>query len=60
MSDASHEGPPISTGRGDDGTTTLLGAGRMPKHDARIEALGGRRRGELGARRGARRGHGIL
>lgn len=32
--------PPISTGRGDDGTTTLLGAGRMPKHDARIEALG--------------------
>lgn len=32
--------PPISTGRGDDGTTTMLGAGRMPKHDARIEALG--------------------
>ena len=32
--------PPISTGRGDDGTTTLLGAGRMPKHDARVEALG--------------------
>lgn len=38
MSDA--EQPPISTGRGDDGTTTLLGAGRMSKHDARIEALG--------------------
>lgn len=38
-SDPSTE-PPISTGRGDDGTTTLLGAGRMPKHDARIEALG--------------------
>lgn len=32
--------PPISTGRGDDGTTTLLGAGRMSKNDARIEALG--------------------
>ncbi len=32
--------PPVSTGGGDDGTTTLLGAGRMPKHDARIIALG--------------------
>lgn len=32
--------PRISTGGGDDGTTTLLGAGRMSKHDARIEALG--------------------
>lgn len=32
--------PPISTRRGDDGTTTLLGAGRMPKHDARIVILG--------------------
>jgi cob(I)alamin adenosyltransferase len=32
--------PPISTRRGDDGTTTLLGAGRMPKHDARIVVLG--------------------
>ena len=32
--------PPVSTGGGDDGTTTLLGAGRMPKHDARIVALG--------------------
>ena len=32
--------PPVSTGGGDDGTTTLLGAGRMPKHDARIIVLG--------------------
>jgi cob(I)alamin adenosyltransferase len=32
--------PPVSTGGGDDGTTTLLGSGRMPKHDARIIALG--------------------
>ena len=34
------ERPPISTGGGDDGTTTLLGAGRMSKHDARIVVLG--------------------
>ena len=32
--------PPVSTGRGDDGTTTLLGSGRMSKNDPRIEALG--------------------
>jgi cob(I)alamin adenosyltransferase len=32
--------PPVSTGRGDDGTTTLLGSGRMPKSDARIIVLG--------------------
>jgi len=32
--------PPVSTGRGDDGTTTLLGSGRMPKHDPRIVVLG--------------------
>ncbi len=32
--------PPVSTGGGDDGTTTLLGAGRMSKHDARIIVLG--------------------
>jgi cob(I)alamin adenosyltransferase len=32
--------PPVSTGRGDDGTTTLLGGGRMPKSDARIIVLG--------------------
>jgi cob(I)alamin adenosyltransferase len=25
--------PPVSTRRGDDGTTTLLGAGRLPKND---------------------------
>ena len=28
--------PPVSTHRGDDGTTTLLGSGRMSKSDARI------------------------
>jgi cob(I)alamin adenosyltransferase len=28
------------TGRGDDGTTSLPGKGRVPKQDARIEALG--------------------
>ena len=32
--------PPVSTGRGDDGTTTLLGSGRMAKDDPRIAALG--------------------
>ena len=32
--------PPVSTGGGDDGTTTLLGSGRMGKDDARIVALG--------------------
>jgi cob(I)alamin adenosyltransferase len=32
--------PPISTGRGDDGTTSLLGSGRMSKNDPRIVALG--------------------
>jgi len=32
--------PPVSTRRGDDGTTTLLGAGRLPKDDARIAFLG--------------------
>jgi cob(I)alamin adenosyltransferase len=36
-----HEGnPPVSTGRGDDGTTTLLGSGRMGKNDPRIIVLG--------------------
>ena len=29
----SESNPPVSTGRGDDGTTTLLGSGRMPKDD---------------------------
>ncbi len=32
--------PPVSTRRGDDGTTTLLGGGRMSKSDARIIVLG--------------------
>ena len=32
--------PPVSTGRGDDGTTTLLGSGRMGKDDPRIVMLG--------------------
>ena len=32
--------PPVSTGRGDDGTTTLLGSGRMGKNDPRIVVLG--------------------
>ena len=32
--------PPVSTGRGDDGTTTLLGSGRMSKNDPRIIILG--------------------
>lgn len=32
--------PPVSTGRGDDGTTTLLGSGRMSKDDPRIAVLG--------------------
>lgn len=36
----SENNPPVSTGRGDDGTTTLLGSGRMPKDDLRIAVLG--------------------
>ena len=32
--------PPVSTGRGDDGTTTLLGSGRIGKDDPRITTLG--------------------
>jgi cob(I)alamin adenosyltransferase len=32
--------PPVSTGRGDDGTTSLLGSGRMVKNDPRIVVLG--------------------
>ncbi|MDX6379867.1 MAG: cob(I)alamin adenosyltransferase [Rubrobacteraceae bacterium] len=32
--------PPVSTRRGDDGTTTLLGAGRLSKSDARVIVLG--------------------
>src|SRR5918997_2395559 len=38
--DMSEDKPPISTRRGDDGTTTLLGAGRLPKNDTRIVLLG--------------------
>jgi cob(I)alamin adenosyltransferase len=36
----SESNPPVSTGRGDDGTTTLLGSGRMGKDDPRIIVLG--------------------
>ena len=36
----SESNPPVSTGRGDDGTTTLLGAGRMGKDDLRIIVVG--------------------
>lgn len=32
--------PPVSTGGGDDGTTTLLGSGRMGKDDLRIAVVG--------------------
>ncbi len=38
--DERENNPPISTGRGDDGTTTLLGSGRMGKDDPRIIVLG--------------------
>ena len=34
------DNPPMSTRRGDDGTTTLLGAGRLSKADAPIVVLG--------------------
>jgi cob(I)alamin adenosyltransferase len=36
----SEPNPPVSTRRGDDGTTTLLGAGRLSKSDAPIVILG--------------------
>jgi cob(I)alamin adenosyltransferase len=36
----SKKNPRVSTRRGDDGTTTLLGADRMPKSDIRIIILG--------------------
>lgn len=36
----SEANPPVATRRGDDGTTTLLGAGRLSKSDARIVILG--------------------
>ena len=32
--------PPLYTGRGDDGTTGLLGEGRLPKYHPRMETLG--------------------
>jgi cob(I)alamin adenosyltransferase len=35
-----NENPPVSTRRGDDGTTTLLGAGRLSKGDPRVVVLG--------------------
>jgi cob(I)alamin adenosyltransferase len=36
----SESNPPVSTGSGDDGTTTLLGSGRMGKDDPRIIVVG--------------------
>lgn len=36
----SEANPPVATRRGDDGTTTLLGAGRLSKSDVRIVILG--------------------
>ncbi len=36
----SENNPPVSTGSGDDGTTTLLGAGRLAKDDERVALLG--------------------
>jgi cob(I)alamin adenosyltransferase len=36
----SEDTPPVSTGSGDDGTTTLLGGGRQAKDDERIALLG--------------------
>jgi cob(I)alamin adenosyltransferase len=35
-----NDNPPIATGGGDNGTTTLLGSGRMSKGDPRIGVLG--------------------
>src|SRR5918999_5523725 len=32
--------PPVSTGSGDDGTTTLFGGGRLSKDDGRVALLG--------------------
>jgi cob(I)alamin adenosyltransferase len=34
------DNPPVSTGSGDDGTTSLLGGGRLAKDDERIALLG--------------------
>jgi cob(I)alamin adenosyltransferase len=38
--DERESNPQVSTGRGDDGTTTLLGSGRISKDDPRIIVLG--------------------
>ncbi len=40
MADKTDRNPPVSTRRGDDGTTTLLGSGRLGKDDPRIAVLG--------------------
>lgn len=37
----SETNPPVSTGSGDQGTTNLLGGGRLAKDDERISLLGG-------------------
>jgi cob(I)alamin adenosyltransferase len=34
------DNPPVSTRKGDDGTTTLLGSGRLGKDDLRVAVLG--------------------
>jgi cob(I)alamin adenosyltransferase len=36
----SESNPPVSTGSGDDGTTTLLGGGRLAKDEGRVVLLG--------------------
>ena len=36
----SETNPPVSTGSGDEGTTTLLGGGQLAKDDERISLLG--------------------
>jgi cob(I)alamin adenosyltransferase len=36
----SESNPPVSTGSGDDGTTTLFGGGRLSKDDGRVALLG--------------------
>jgi cob(I)alamin adenosyltransferase len=38
--DERESNPPVCTGRGDDGTTTLLGSGRISKDDPRVIVLG--------------------
>ncbi|WP_119070318.1 cob(I)yrinic acid a,c-diamide adenosyltransferase [Rubrobacter indicoceani] len=36
----SEKKPPVSTRKGDDGTTTLMGSGRIGKDDPRVDVLG--------------------